>query len=237
MTITTFILRLAVAFLLGFLVGFERQYRQKSAGLKTNTLVSVGAAAFILLSASLTGDVGDPSRVAGQIVTGIGFLGAGVIMRVGASVQGLNTAATLWCSAAIGALAGAGLLVQSALVSAAVLLAHILLRPIGRLLNRRNFKQEEDEGGLYLYTIQLHCKESVESHLRVLLINALKTDEHLQLRSLKSTDNGQPAHAWITAEVMANGPHHTEIEKITATLLIEYGVSEVSWTVHDHKND
>ena len=104
-----FMLRLGAALLLGGAIGFERQWRQKSAGLRTNTLVSLGAAAYILLSVYINGGGGDPGRVAAQIVTGIGFLGAGVIMKDGMNIQGLNTAATIWCSAAVGCLAGMGM--------------------------------------------------------------------------------------------------------------------------------
>ena len=101
--------KLGLALVLGSAIGIERQWRQRSAGLRTNALVSLGAVAFVLLSRSLTASGGDPSRIASQIVAGIGFLGAGVIMREGLTVQGLNTAATIWCSAAVGSLAGAGL--------------------------------------------------------------------------------------------------------------------------------
>jgi putative Mg2+ transporter-C (MgtC) family protein len=97
MTLIDFTLRLLLAIGLGALIGLERQWRQKQAGLRTNTLVSLGSAAFILLSLSLTDSTGDPSRVAGQIVTGIGFLGAGVILRNGVNIQGLNTSRSRIC--------------------------------------------------------------------------------------------------------------------------------------------
>jgi putative Mg2+ transporter-C (MgtC) family protein len=186
-----FTTRLGLALLLGSAIGFERQWRQKSAGLRTNTLVSMGSAAFILLSVSLTGNAGDPSRVASQIVTGIGFLGAGVIMKDGLSVQGLNTAATIWCSAAVGSLAGVGLFI-AIIVSLGVMLTHIILRPLGLKLNRFAFHTEEI--GTYFYSFKIRCKEQVENHLRVLILEALKKDAHLQLRSLKSSDNVNPAY-------------------------------------------
>ncbi|MCS6834237.1 MAG: MgtC/SapB family protein, partial [Flammeovirgaceae bacterium] len=111
MQLLEFTLRLLIALVLGAAIGFERQWRQKSAGLRTNTLVSIGSAAFTLISYSLTSledgvYKGDATRIIGQIVTGIGFLGAGVIMKDGMNIQGLNTAATIWCSASVGALAG-----------------------------------------------------------------------------------------------------------------------------------
>src|SRR3984893_16151016 len=98
---------LAAATLLGASIGFERQWRQRMAGLRTNTLVAIGAASFVIF-AGLFPSEGSPTRVAAQVVSGIGFLGAGIIFRERLHVTGLNTAATLWCSAAVGMLAGAG---------------------------------------------------------------------------------------------------------------------------------
>ena len=101
-----FAIRLGLALILGSLVGAERQWRHRTAGLRTPALVAAGAAMFVMLGALKAGTADVSFRVAGQVVSGIGFLGAGVILRHGASVTGLNTAATLWCSAAIGTLAG-----------------------------------------------------------------------------------------------------------------------------------
>ena len=235
MTLDVFVFRLMLAFVLGALVGLERQYRQKSAGLRTNTLVSLGAAAFILLSLSLTDHAGDPSRVAGQIVTGIGFLGAGVIMKTGLNVQGLNTAATIWCSAAVGTLAGAGLWAQAIITALAIMLAHLGLRPIGSKLNR--IPVEKDENTSYHYVLIIRCKEQVENHLRVMMLNNIKLDEHLQLRSLKSTDNGTPAYTYIEAEILALGKHDNEIEKLAGKLTLEYGVTEVRWELTGQQNE
>src|ERR1700738_5428444 len=91
-------LDLGVALCLGAAIGFERQWRNRLAGLRTNTLVALGAASFVVFAALVPGE-GSPTRVAAQVVLGIGFLGAGLIFREGMSVRGLNTAATLWCSA------------------------------------------------------------------------------------------------------------------------------------------
>ncbi len=236
MTTLDFILRLMLAFGLGAMIGIERQWRQKSAGLRTNTLVSVGSAAFILLSVLLTGDAGDPSRVAGQIVTGIGFLGAGVIMKDGMSVQGLNTAATIWCSAAVGALAGVGLVTESLITAFTVVSVHLILRPLGNRLNRIPVQNAADEGA-YTYALKLRCKEQVENHLRVLLINYLKNDEHLQLRALKSSDNGSPAHTYVEAEIQAIGRHDNFIEQLAGKFTLEYGVTEVRWEIIGQQND
>lgn len=127
---------LAAALGFGAAIGLERQWRARMAGLRTNALVAGGAALFVLLSQyGFMGTVSevqyDGSRVAAQIVSGIGFLGAGVIMRDGLSVRGLNTAATLWCSAAVGCLAGTGMFVLAACGTVGVVGANLLLRPLG----------------------------------------------------------------------------------------------------------
>lgn len=121
MTILTFILRLFTSMLAGGFVGLERQRSRKSAGIRTNTLVAMGACMYVLVDVSLMSDPStDPSRIIGQIVTGIGFLGAGVILHHGGSIQGLTTAATVWCSAALGTLAGLGLYWETLICTLAI---------------------------------------------------------------------------------------------------------------------
>ena len=128
--------RLIIAFIFGGLVGAERQWRQRTAGLRTNCLVAVGSAMFVMMG-GLVGD-GDASRgrVAAYIVSGIGFIGGGVILKEGFTIRGLNTAATLWCMAAIGTLAGLGRTSFSFVGTLAVLAANLLLRPLAQRINR-----------------------------------------------------------------------------------------------------
>jgi putative Mg2+ transporter-C (MgtC) family protein len=135
---------LAVAGGLSSLIGFERQWRNRLAGLRTNTLVALGAASFVIFE-QLVPREASPTRVAAQIVSGIGFLGAGLIFREGLSVRGLNTAATIWCSAAVGVLAGAGYPTHAALAAAFVLFVNLLLRPIIIFINRQPFIAGEVE--------------------------------------------------------------------------------------------
>lgn len=130
------LISLSAAFLLGGLIGFERQYRQRTAGLRTNVLVAVGAAIFVDMANRLAGAEG-AVRVVAYVVSGIGFLGAGVIMREEGNVRGLNTAATLWTSAAVGACAGADLLAEAVLGTLFILAANTLLRPIVNNINRQ----------------------------------------------------------------------------------------------------
>ncbi|WP_028451584.1 MgtC/SapB family protein [Chitinilyticum aquatile] len=126
---------LSTAFVLGGLIGYERQYRQRTAGLRTNVLVAVGAAVFVDIANRLGGGDG-AIRVIAYVVSGVGFLGAGVIMRGEGNVRGLNTAATLWGSAAVGAAAGSDLIVEALLATLFVLAANTLLRPIVNRMNR-----------------------------------------------------------------------------------------------------
>jgi len=120
---------LATSFLLGGAIGLERQMHQRVAGVRTNILVSTGAAMFCLLSAFFP-TPGEILRIPAQVVAGIGFLGAGVIMREGISIRGLDTAATLWCSAGVGALCGMGLWRQAIMGTALILFTNAVLRPL-----------------------------------------------------------------------------------------------------------
>ena len=234
MTIIDFITRLLIALVLGIAIGFERQWRQRNAGLRTNALVSLGSAAFTLISVSLVTSTepnyrGDATRIISQIVTGIGFLGAGVIMRDGLNVQGLNTAATIWCSAAVGALSGVGLYVQASLVALAVILTHLIFRPLSLLISRNDYKKKENSQIEYALTIK--CKSEVENHIRVLLMQQLSIEEKLLLKSLTSTDNSDPSIVIITAEILAASQQDSLIEKIASRLTIEEKVTKVSWEI------
>jgi putative Mg2+ transporter-C (MgtC) family protein len=129
--------RLLLAALLGGLLGIERELKQKAAGLRTNILIAIGSALFTLMSIELaTGDA-DPTRIVAQVVTGVGFLGAGAIMRTDSGVQGLTTAATVWVNAGVGVAAGGGqyhLAVTATAVTMAVLL---VVAPMENAIARR----------------------------------------------------------------------------------------------------
>lgn len=127
-------LRVLVAALLGAALGLEREWRGKEAGLRTNTLIAIGAALFSAVSLLFAGD---PGRVAAQVVTGVGFLGAGAIMRTGGSVQGLTTAAMIWVNAAIGVAAGAGYIRLAVIVTGITLVAMLALSPLDRVFEHR----------------------------------------------------------------------------------------------------
>lgn len=125
MDLMTFIFRICVCFILGVFIGFERQWRRKPIGLRTSTLVCLGSFLFVAVSNLLIDS--DLTRIAAQVVSGIGFLGAGVILRDGMNVRGLNTAATLWCSAAIGTLTAFGFLLEAFIGTGFILFSNVFL--------------------------------------------------------------------------------------------------------------
>jgi putative Mg2+ transporter-C (MgtC) family protein len=135
MNLFVFAFRLAAALLLGTAIGLERQWRQRTTGMRTNALVAVGAAMFVIMGGLISGD-GSQGRVAAYVVSGIGFLGGGVILKDGFNIRGLNTAATLWCTAAVGTLAALGQVELAAVGTAAVLASNLLLRPVAQGVSR-----------------------------------------------------------------------------------------------------
>lgn len=138
-------LRLALSLVLGAVIGFEREYHRRAAGFRTHSLVAMGAALFTVVSAYAFEDA-DPTRIAAQIVSGIGFIGAGTILHYRGSVRGLTTAASLWAVAAVGMAAGAGLYVLAFVGSALVLVALWLMdRLADRARQAGILPQEEDE--------------------------------------------------------------------------------------------
>ena len=218
------VINLASAVILGSVIGFERQWRHRLAGLRTNTLVALGAASFVVFEA-LVSNESSPTRVAAQVVSGIGFLGAGVIFREGLNVRGLNTAATLWCSAAVGVLAGAGYAWCAAIATAFIVLVNVLLRPIVSFINRQPLVLTELEIG---YVVSITCRSPDEAHIRALLLQSLATSG-LALRNLDSSDLNGSARVVVTAFVRAHQRVDDEVEKIVGRLSLEATVSAARW--------
>jgi putative Mg2+ transporter-C (MgtC) family protein len=226
MTLLDFVIRLALAFILGSTIGLERQWRQRMAGLRTNTLVATGSALFVMMSVLTTND-SSPTRIAAQVVSGIGFLGAGVIMRDGLNIRGLNTAATLWCSAAIGILTGSGFLVESIIGAIAILLANTLLRPLAQKMNKTPSTMTEEE---IQYCIDVTCHTEIEAHLRTLLLHAI-SEEALMLHSLCSEDLVDQTRVVVKAHLLHTGRIDHTVEKIVSRVSLEMGVTAVSWKI------
>jgi putative Mg2+ transporter-C (MgtC) family protein len=220
-----FLINLGSALALGALIGIERQWRQRLAGLRTNTLVSTGSALFVLLS-QLIETAGDQSRIASYVVSGVGFLGAGVIMKEGGSVRGLNTAATIWGSAAVGCLAGFGFHVLASFGTAAIVGIHLFLRPLAAFLNRQSLGQQEGE---VHYQLRIICKDEVESQIRYLILQAVNASEII-LQSIQSVDlNGGTQKVEITADLDCASKQDHLLEKIVGRISLEKGVTTVAW--------
>lgn len=229
MTTAEMLLRLGTGVALGAVIGIERQYRARMAGLRTNALVAAGATLFVLLSAhGFTGDNADPTRVAAQIVSGIGFLGGGVILREGLTVRGLNTAATLWCSAAVGALAGAGLHLEAVAGTVVVVAVHLVLRPLGRVLDRR-----PETGGdtPATYTFLAVAKDDAEAHVRTLLVQEMSRTG-FALQSVESTNADRGDLVEVRAVLTADQRDDKQMESAVSRLSLEPSVTSVRWRVH-----
>lgn len=221
-----FTFRIVLALLFGSLIGLERQWRQRRAGLRTNALVSTGSAAFVAISAMVMGD-NSPTRIASQVVSGIGFLGAGVILREGLNVRGLNTAATLWCSAAVGSLVGLGFIVPSFITTVAVVSANLILRPLSSQINRqRNSAQEAP----VCYKLQATCLDHDEDYIRSLLMQLLSSDNVLPNALRSEVIEGQHK-VCVEIEVITSGRHDKHMERVIKRSGEEPGITALSWEV------
>jgi putative Mg2+ transporter-C (MgtC) family protein len=221
-----FAIRLGLALILGSLIGGERQWRHRTAGLRTHALVAAGAAMFVMLAALTAGTTDASFRLAGQVVSGIGFLGAGVILRHGASVTGLNTAATLWCSAAIGTLAGYGMYESAIIGTIGVIAAHIGLRPVGRAINRRTCTSDVE----ITYLFRVGVRRDQGHYVRALLLESLK-GRPLLLKSLKSDDVDYTDKVEIRAMLTTTSRQNSLLEEIVSRVSLEPRVSGVSWEI------
>jgi putative Mg2+ transporter-C (MgtC) family protein len=217
--------RMSLAVVLGSAIGFERQWHQKMAGLRTNALVALGSCGFVVFSAMVA--EGDPTRVAAQVVTGIGFLGAGVILREGVNVHGLNTAATLWCSAMVGTFAGGGFWVPSIVAAGFIVATNLLLRPLVRLINSRAAQNRDAETS---YLVSITCNDADEKQLRTTLVQVL-TQGGLALRRVDSADIPATTRVRISAHVVSATRNDAALEQIAGVLSLEPRISAVRWEI------
>lgn len=223
--LVTSVICLATAFALGTLIGLERQWRQRTAGLRTNVLVAVGAAAFVDLGLRTAGADGGV-RVISYVVSGIGFLGAGVIMKEGTHVRGLNTAATLWASAAVGSFAGARKPAEAVLVAVFVLAGNTLLRPLVDAVNRRPIVPGETEA---IYRVHLVCAPERLSEARDLLVDELEM-HHYPIREMETLSEREDT-VELVAELVPTTANPAELDTVVAHLVKHHGVIGATWMV------
>jgi len=217
---------MAVALLLGAIVGSERQMRQRMAGLRTNALVSLGAAGFVTFAALFPNDI-NPTRVAAQVVSGIGFLGAGIIFRDGFNVHGLNTAATLWCSAAVGMMAGSSHLHYAALMTGMIVFINLALRPIVKLLNKFSSSPASKDR---LCQMRLRCARADEREMRAFLVQILEANN---LHLYGTEVNGDETEVMIIANIHGEGPIERNIERSVSQIAIEPRITRTFWCALD----
>lgn len=178
-----FLVRILACFILSTAIGIERQLRHRMVGLRTNVLVSLGA--FMFMCISFGTNTPDETRIAAQVVSGIGFLGAGVILRDGNKIKGLNTAATLWCVAAIGVLTASGMIIEASVCTFLVLFSNILLRLISqKIMNKAKQKQKEE------CLIKVSCDKTKDISIRT-MITKLINKNSLSLEGLEKSEISQ----------------------------------------------
>jgi putative Mg2+ transporter-C (MgtC) family protein len=220
--------RVGLATVLGVAIGFERQWRSRMAGLQTMALVSMGSALFLILSAYSFDQTGDRLRVAAQIVSGVGFLGAGVIMKQGLSVTGLNTAATLWATAAVGALAGAWMWREALAGTAIVVAGNWFLQPLGARMDRAHSKRRDATPAEYV--LEVVCQRGVEEGVRVLVSEALPPPA-FQLRAIHLDRAQGPDAVRLQAEFLTAARDDDSAVDAVRALSQRPGVTSVRWSI------
>lgn len=227
LTLLEFCFRLGAALLMGAAVGLERQWRQRMAGTRTNALVAAGASAFVMCAFMVRDTSRSEAQIVSYVVSGVGFLGAGVIFKDAGSVRGLNTAATIWCSAAMGAISGLGHPLHALILAGAVLLTNLVLRPIAYRLHPAPTAGGEQE---IAYGFELVCRPEDEAHMRALMVQGMSRSA-LTMTSLRSEDIEGTNKMKVTAGITGLGRQDEALEQLVVRLSLEAGVSSVSWAV------
>jgi putative Mg2+ transporter-C (MgtC) family protein len=217
------VISLVAAFVLGTLIGAERQYRQRTAGLRTCVLVAVGAAAFVDLGMRIAGNA-EAVRVISYVVSGVGFLGAGVIMKEGMNVRGLNTAATLWCSAAVGCCTGADMLAEGALLTVLVIAGNTLLRPLVNAINRIPINEKASEA---TYEVRLTTDTDSLPRLRAQLVEQLEAADY-PVGDVEQHEQGEE-QVELVATLVSTAVDPQEMDAVVSQLERHPGVVHASW--------
>lgn len=219
-----FIMRILLSILLGFLIGLERQITGHTAGIRINILISMGSCLFLMFPIMSGSE--EVFRIASYIVSGVGFLCSGVIFKDGGTVRGLNTAATLWCTAAIGVLASSGNYLFSAAATGALILSNLLFRPLAQKVKPITSWEENEK----LYRISITCRETKETDLRALLING-NTCKTLYLNHLDSGDVIGDKVEVIAEYYSVGSPKNHVLEGIVLQALKLPDVISAGWEV------
>ncbi len=220
-----FVLEIGTALLMGLAIGVERQFGQHPAGLRTNALVCVGAALFVSLS-RLMGDAGSPTRIAAQVVSGIGFLGGGVILREGLSVKGMTTAATLWCSAAVGTLSGAGFPREALIGTVVILVTTVSLHPLSKWIDKRSKAAKNVDTS---YMLRAICEDQREGIIRTLIMRQINAHHSMVIQGLSTQAADQPGRRLVVANIYSSVRDDHAMQDVMSLINIEPGVTSASW--------
>jgi putative Mg2+ transporter-C (MgtC) family protein len=223
-SLASFAFHVGAAMLMGVALGLERQFRGHPAGLRTNALVCIGAAMFVSLS-GLMGD-SSPTRIASYIVSGIGFLGGGVIIREGFTVRGMNTAATLWCCAAVGTLSGAGFVEYALVGTAAILTSHVGLRPLALWIDEHRKTAPNVE---LTYRLRVLCGEREQGVIRTILLRHINAHAKMAVQGIATNETETPDRVSIIVDIFSIERNDRAMEELVARLNIEPSVTAVSW--------
>lgn len=226
MTTTDFFVDSLIALALGSLIGLERQVRQHPAGLRTNALVCLGAAVFVAVS-RLAGDTNSPTRVASYVVSGVGFLGGGVILREGLTVKGVDTAATLWCTAAVGVLAGMGFPGEAVIAAVLVLSINLAVRPLARRVDAWVVAA----GGETTYTLKVVCQGKQRGDVRDEVRRRIEARTGWIIGPVKSKHSKRRKQASVTVEVTLPTRDDAAVADLEKDLELRTGVIGVEWEV------
>ena len=218
MNIYDFLFRITICMVLSIVIGVERQYRHGSVGLRTNALVGIGAFLFNYATYGFVGH--DTSRIAAGIVSGIGFLGAGLIIKNNSKVKGLNTAATLWCVAAIGILSSMGMVFEAGIGTLLVVVSNIFLRLLSLFIMEKVKKMYREKCSL-----KITCDKEAEVIVRN-SISKFVEKNHIQLISMEKdlTDKKD-----VVLKVVFLTSRVEEVEVLVSNISAEIGVSSLSW--------
>ncbi len=219
-----FLLDSLIALALGALVGAERQYRQHPAGLRTNALVCLGAALFVSIT-RLLGDTTSPTRVASYVVSGVGFLGGGVILRDGLTVKGIDTAATLWCSAAVGVLAGMGFPFAAAIGAVLVLGLNLSLRPLARWVDARRLAADGEVG----YRLQVICQAKARAAVQAEMRRLVDALPGVLVQGVVARQSKRRKRANVSVDLLAEKRDDRAVEVVVTQLGQMPGVLAAEW--------
>ncbi len=229
-TVPGFAIRLGIAALLGAVIGLEREISRHYAGIITNLIVCVGAYAFTSFSYLATDSNTDITRIAAQVVCGIGFLGAGVILSDGTKIKGINTAATIWAAAAVGILCCLDQIWYALCVSAILILAHLIFHPLSELIRKRHsYNKVRTANEEAYYTISVTCREDAANRIKAELIAHIHQTEGVLLHKLETVSQDDEGSVKVRAAISTKTRNNETVEEIITFIGAEKDIISTGW--------